>query len=47
MESRNINGGEIDILLKLIYGVELTDDEREISYGIEDKISTADKLLCR
>ena len=46
MESRNINGGEIDILLKLIYGVELT-DEREISYGIEDKISTANKLLCR
>ena len=47
MESRNINGGEIDILIKLIYGGELTDDEREISYGIEDKISTANKLLCR
>ena len=47
MESRNINGGEIDILLKLIYGVQLTADELDISYGIADKMDTADNLFCR
>ena len=47
MESRNINGGEIDILLKLIYGVQLTANELDISYGIADKMDTANKLFCR
>ena len=47
MEIRNINGGEIDIFFKLIYGVELTADEVDISYGIADKMDTANKLFCR
>ena len=47
MESRNINGPEINILLKLIYSVELTAEEQDISYGIADKMDTANKLFCR
>jgi len=43
----NINGHEIDILLKLIYGVQLTAEEQDISYGIADKMDTASQLFCR